>query len=99
MTPRIKHSSVGFAVVITVAGLLVISAAFARAGQEPTAISIERLRAMMENPEVVILDVRQPGDWKDSRKKIKGAVRQAPRQFDAWISKYPHGRSIVLYCA
>lgn len=99
MKPRIKHSPAGLAVVITVAGLLVISAAFARAGQEPTAISSERLRAMMENPEVVILDVRQARYWKNSRNKIKGAVRQEPRQFDAWISKYPHARNIVLYCA
>jgi hypothetical protein len=71
-------------------------------GKAPEAprITKEQLLAMMGNPDVVILDVREPGSWKDSRWKIKGAVREDPiKGAKTWAEKYPQNRTLVLYCS
>ena len=56
------------------------------------------LKAILGSPDLVVIDVRQGGDWKKSAIKIKGAVRESPRDI-AWASKYPKGKTIVLYCS
>jgi rhodanese-related sulfurtransferase len=61
-------------------------------------ITKEQLARLIDNPKVTILDVRVDQDWTDSRQKIKGAVREEPRQFLAWAPKYPKDRQLVLYC-
>ena len=63
-------------------------------------ISKEELRDMLGRPDVVVIDVRQPGDLEKSGTKIKGAVREDPRQdVKSWADKYPKDKTIVLYCA
>jgi hypothetical protein len=59
----------------------------------------EELRANLGNPNFIIIDVRLGPDWEDSDLKIKGAVRQDPKVFDAWANKYPKDKTLVLYCA
>ena len=98
MTTRINPVPVISAVAVAVS-LLVLSSVSAIAGKGPAPVSIDELRTWMENPAVVILDVRQAGDWKNSRHKIKGAVRRNPRRFDDWVSNYRQDQTIVLYCA
>lgn len=61
-------------------------------------ITKEQLVKLIDNPTVTVLDVRVDQDWTDSRQKIKGAVREEPREFLAWAPKYPKDRQIVLYC-
>ena len=69
-------------------------------GPEAPRITKEQLLAMMGNQDVVILDVREPGSWKDSQWKIKGAVREDPiKDVKAWAEKYPQNRTLVLYCS
>ena len=58
----------------------------------------EQLRAKMNNPDLVIIDVRSDHDWQDSQVKIKGSVREDPQKPDSWIDKYPKDKMIVLYC-
>jgi len=36
----------------------------------------EELKSLLGNPDVIILDVRESGDWKESKWKIPGAVRE-----------------------
>lgn len=63
-------------------------------------MSKEELKAMLGNPELVVIDVRQAGDLAKSNQKIKGAVREDPRQaVKSWADKYPKDKTIVLYCA
>jgi hypothetical protein len=57
------------------------------------------LKARLTSRDVVILDVRIGKDWKDSELKIKGAVRENPKDVDSWADKYPKDKTIVLYCA
>ncbi|MGD0971173.1 MAG: rhodanese-related (seleno)protein [Desulfobaccales bacterium] len=56
----------------------------------------ETLKTWLSDPQVLILDVRQPHDWQDSDKKIKGAVRQDPNDFKTWAANLPKGEKIVL---
>jgi hypothetical protein len=59
----------------------------------------DELKAMLDSPEVVVIDVRAYTDWVLSGEKIRGAVREEYRDFDAWSAKYPRDKVIVLYCA
>ncbi len=69
-------------------------------GVEPQKISKEQLLSMMGNLEVIILDVRESGSWKDSRFRIKGAVREIPeKDVQGWFDKYPKDKTLVFYCS
>jgi rhodanese-related sulfurtransferase len=59
----------------------------------------EQLKAQLGNPDVVVLDVRAFTDWFMTKEKIKGAVRENPRDVEDWVGKYPKDKTIVLYCA
>jgi hypothetical protein len=67
--------------------------------KEAPRISKEELRSMLGKPDLVIVDVRVGGEWKDSDKKIKGAVREDPQQLGSWIKKYAKDRTLVFYCS
>ncbi len=71
----------------------------AASAQEAPRITKEELKGMLDNPDVTIIDVRLGGDWENSGLKIKGAVREDPRNLDSVISKYPKEKTLVLYCA
>ena len=76
-------------------------ALFAKAAvaDEVPRMSKEELRAMLGNPDLVIIDVRSGKDWEASQSKIKGAVREEPRQAKSWADKYDKDKTYVLYCA
>lgn len=44
--------------------------------KEVPRITKEELRSMLGNPDVIILDVRQEQQWKNSERKIIAAVRE-----------------------
>lgn len=87
--------------------LMVIAMVFASAAlfattaaaQEVKKMSIEELKGMLGNPDLVIVDVRRDGDWKLSKVKIKGAVREDQEKVETWMSKYPKDKTLVFYCA
>ena len=53
----------------------------------------------MDNPEIIIVDVRTGKDWKVSEYKIKGAVRVNPREVESWGSQHSESKTFVFYCA
>jgi hypothetical protein len=59
----------------------------------------EELKELLGNPDLVLLDVRSSSDWKSSDLMIKGAIREEPKETNAWANKYPRDKIIVLYCA
>ena len=59
----------------------------------------EELKSMLGNPNVIIVDVRQPEDFNDSDTKIQGAVREDPGSVSTWMSKYPKDKTLIFYCA
>ncbi|KPK25243.1 MAG: hypothetical protein AMK69_14780 [Nitrospira bacterium SG8_3] len=62
-------------------------------------MSKEDLKSMMGDPKVVIIDVRTGRDWSESKLKIKGAVREEPRNATSWADKYDKHHTYVLYCS
>ena len=69
------------------------------AAEEVPRITKQELKPMLDDPAVVILDVRAGRDWKGSEKKIKGAIRENPKRFESWARKYSKEKTLVLYCA
>lgn len=59
----------------------------------------EELKAVLDSPDLVIIDVRQKMDWTESDLKIEKAVREDPGAVDSWANKYPKDKTLVLYCA
>ena len=59
----------------------------------------EELKSMLGNPDVIIVDVRQPSHYDASRSKIQGAVREDPRAVATWMENYPKDKILVFYCA
>lgn len=84
-------------VLILIAIVSLVSAATA-AGDVPR-MSTDELKAMLGNPDVIILDVRTDSDWAGSDFRIPGAVRETKGDFKNWADKYPRDKTLVLYCA
>jgi len=59
----------------------------------------DQLKAMLDNPNLVIIDVRAGADWLRSDIKIKGAVREDYNEVNSWANKYAKNKLLVLYCA
>jgi rhodanese-related sulfurtransferase len=62
-------------------------------------IAKDELKSMLDDPGVVVIDVRAYTDWILSAEKIRGAVREDYRDFEDWSAKYPKDKTVVLYCA
>jgi len=75
-----------------------VSIRFARSADAPR-MTKDELKGMLDNPDLVIVDVRYGKDWTDSDKKIKGAIREDPNFFESWANKYPKDKTLLLYCA
>lgn len=59
----------------------------------------DEINALLDGPDLTIIDVRHGQDWKESDVKIKGAVREDPDDVKSWANKYAKNKLIVLYCA
>ena len=79
--------------------LIVLVALHGYAGEKVPVISKEELKGMLDDPGVIVIDVRVDGAWKSSSQKIKGAVREDFYEVKAWAGKYPRDKMIVLYCS
>lgn len=66
-------------------------------GPDVPRMTVEELRPLIGNPEVVIIDVRIGDEWKKSTEKIQGAVREDPENFKQWAAKYPKEKTFVFY--
>lgn len=78
---------------LTVAGISALTAL----AQEVPRITTEEVLGMLGNPDVVIIDVRSGESWNGSELKIKGAVREDPRNVNLWIDKYPKDKTLIFY--
>ncbi len=60
----------------------------------------EELKSLLGSPSVIVVDVRLEDEWKVSRWKIKGAVREDPeKDINSWAGKYPKDKILVFYCS
>ena len=61
-------------------------------------ITKDELKLIIDEPDVVIIDVRSDKDWNSSDTKIKGAVREDYKNIDSWINKYSKDKKLIFYC-
>ena len=61
-------------------------------------ISVTDAEKLMDNPDVVIIDVRKKKSWWRSTIKIYGAVREDPSNVSQWSDKYSKTSTLILYC-
>ena len=100
MKVYLSKGRLAFVLGLIVVGAMACAALTPEKSVEVQKISKEQLLSMMGNPEVVILDVRESGSWKDSRFQIKGAVRENPeKDVQGWFDKYPKDKTLVFYCS
>jgi len=76
-----------------------IVSAFSFAAEDAARIAKEEVKALLNDPNVAILDASLGSDWKKSDKKIKGAVRIDPLDVGAWAGNYPKDKKVIVYCA
>ena len=79
--------------------LVLMSMGVSPAGSDVPLMTTDELKAMLDDPDVLILDVRRGKDWTSSEFKIKGAIYAKPKAYDEWANAYPKTKKIVLYCA
>lgn len=85
-----------FTVVCLTAGVADVASGGAK---EIPRMTKETLKGMIENPELIILDIRSGKDWDASEFKIQGAVRVDPGRLDDWKDRFSKDKTLVLYCA
>lgn len=79
--------------------VMALSTGVAALAQDIPRMTKEELKAMLGEPDLVIIDIRSGRDWSSSESKIKGAVREEPRKAASWAEKYQKDKTIVVYCA
>ena len=84
---------------VTAAVLLLVALTYCLArADDPHMMTKEQLLPLLGKPNVIVIDVRTNYDWDNSKRKIKGAVREEGMKFASWMNKYPKDKTIVLYC-
>jgi rhodanese-related sulfurtransferase len=91
----VRKATVWAVMVFIVLGFGVVIAG----AMEVPKISKEKLKAMLGNPDVVVIDVRTLWDRNMSVKQIKGALREDPADVKSWAKQVPQEKTIVVYCA
>ena len=91
---RIFSWSVKIAVLV-----LLVSCATINTGSEAPRISKEEVKAKLDSPNVILLDVRTGNAWDNSGEKIVGSLRMNPKEVDTWSETLVKGKEIILYCS
>ena len=93
-----KHMPLA-ALALAISLVITLNAQAFRSPDDVPRMSIEELKQRMDDPSLVIIDVRTPDDWEHSTMKIKGAIREEPSETDSWMAKYPPNKTLLFYCA
>jgi hypothetical protein len=64
---------------------------------EVSMLSDVQLNGILDNPEIVIVDVRESKGWRSTNIKIKGAVRKIPKRFESWAHDFSTDKTLILY--
>jgi len=84
---------------VLTAGLMLVFVWACAGSENAPRLERETLKSWLADPQVTILDVRAANDWEKSSNKIKGAVRQDPKEVKTWGASLSKDKKIVLYCA
>ena len=87
------------AILMMILLLFLIGPASQSAAADAQRITKDAFKEMLDDPALLVIDVRTEKEWKKSDLKIKRAVWEDADEVKTWASKYPRDRSIVLYCS
>lgn len=62
-------------------------------------ISIDKLKGMIGNDDLIVVDVRLGASKTSDKTSIAGSVREDPSHVAGWMKKYPKDKTIVFYCS
>jgi len=88
----------GIVCAVLATALFLFTAAAAQAAEAPR-ITKEEAKALLGMPKVVFIDARIGTDWKNSDKKIKGAVRVTAGDYELWATGLDKDTTFIVYCA
>ncbi|OPY70850.1 MAG: hypothetical protein A4E57_00165 [Syntrophorhabdaceae bacterium PtaU1.Bin034] len=92
-----KSKQLTFSIVLS---LIAATAVFAFAAKYVPRMTKEQLLPLLGDPGVAVLDVRGTGDYRDSKAKIKGAVRiDMTVPVETWMVNFAKDKTLVLYCS
>jgi hypothetical protein len=94
---RINYKKITYFIILPL--LMLLTGISMSEAKDVPMMTKEELKAQLDNPDIMILDVREGRDWKSSEFKIKGASRANPNDFDTWAMTYPKDKTLILYCA
>jgi len=93
-----KHQRIPIILLFAIA-IMITSSGISQAGADVPLMTVDELNAILDDPDLLVLDVRRGKDWTSSEFKIQGATYAKPDTFDKWADTYPKTKKIVLYCA
>ena len=88
----LKYFSISLVALITLAGGAAVA-------EDTPLMEPEQLKAQLDQPQIVILDVRIVSDWRKSDRKITGATRVDPHDVSSWVGDFKKDALVVVYCA
>ena len=94
-----KHFRSMIPVLLMILVILAACTGTGLAGSDVPLITVDELKARLDDPGLIILDVRRDKDWTSSDFKIRYAIYADPKSYDEWGAAYPKHQPIVLYCA
>ena len=77
----------------------IVIAAGSSGAVEKALIEPEKLKAKLDQPDLVILDARIVSYWKRSDRKIQGALRIDPHDVSSWANNFSKDSHVVVYCS
>lgn len=60
-------------------------------------ITMEEVKSMLDDPDVIILDVRPDEQWNESSRKFPGAVHENAEDVKSWAKNYSKDKTLILY--
>lgn len=69
------------------------------AGDTVERMEAAELVAMIDSPDIVIIDVRRDGDYDSSDQMIMNAIRRDYGDVEAWAGEFDKEQTVILYCA
>ena len=91
----IRRGAAGCLIFLIIISRTVVSAA--ENDENVPTISVQQVQPLLNNPDVIIIDVRKYRNWWRSSKKVLSAVREDPFKVDEWAQKYPKDKSLIFY--
>lgn len=95
--PEMKKGVIVVALALSFSLLPLAAQVFAQAQDDACFITKDQLKALLDSPDMTLIDMRFGRDWTDGTLKIKGAVREDPMKPGMWIDKYPKDKMLVFY--